>query len=654
LGSNVTISTIDPLGSPIGLVYNTQTSDDQGSFGVTFLYRGYVDLEAQGYYYDEVNGALSTAPIVLRALYDVTSGGQQSAYVNIVTHLAHARALALMAGGGITLEAAETQAESELVAALGIGGAGFNPGGVGINLNELGTDDDANAYLFAVSAVLVQAAREQAREAGSVDGILQELIDTIAASIASGGSLPAALVGELKTAEQDLDVDLTIDLFHYRLQAIGSTATPADLNRAIDSDGDGYRNSVDTCPLVANPVQTQIPAGALCRASRRTTFLPAGWGGNSQAGLVVGDFETTGHAGLANAYSTVGVDGGYAALVGVLAGDGKGRFGSSVTSAFPSGVGARTAFDINQDGKLDLASNDGWFPGDGAGHFGNGIAFPFVWVDGGSPPSCAFLDNLVLAHFDDAGAAPVDIALTQFNTYCPAPSVLQVSLGTGPGTFAAPTLFSMPGIASTGWPLGLHDGDVNQDGILDLVVVSEDRNTNVGAVVAMLGDGTGGFAAASPASFVSFGTLDSIYGSVLADFDGDGHLDAAAYGQRFLDVAFGDGAGGFGSVTTTAISNGDSFPLVAGDFNADGKADVAGLLGSPGNVSSATVSVLVSTGRAFGAPQVLRSGPVVYLPQFTSLAEGDVNGDGVPDAVVLGPDSAGNDFVQVFLMNVLQ
>ena len=161
----------------------------------------------------------------------------------------------------MTLEASEAQAESELEVALGIGGTGFTPPITGIALDELGPSSTANAYLFAVSAVLVQTAIEQAGEAGSVDGTLQELLDTIASDVAAGGPLPPGLTAELRQVEQDLDVDLTMDLFYDRLQAIGSTASAADLNLAVDSDGDGVRNSVDTCPLVANPNQGKIPSG---------------------------------------------------------------------------------------------------------------------------------------------------------------------------------------------------------------------------------------------------------------------------------------------------------------------------------------------------------------------------------------------------------
>ncbi len=140
LGSTVTLSAVDSTGAPTGQVFNTQTTTELGDFAVTFAYRGNVDMQAQGFYYDEVTGTLSTSPIVLRALYVVTNGGAQSAYINIITHLAHDRAVNLMGDGGSSLASAEAQAESELEVALGIGGTGFDPGGVGIGLNEIGAN----------------------------------------------------------------------------------------------------------------------------------------------------------------------------------------------------------------------------------------------------------------------------------------------------------------------------------------------------------------------------------------------------------------------------------------------------------------------------------------------------------------------------------
>jgi len=643
LGSTVTLSAIDTSGVPTGQVFNTQTSDDLGDFAVSFSYRGNVDMQAQGFYYDEVTGSLSSAAIVLRALYQVTNGGPQGAYINIITHLAHDRALALTSDAGMGLQAAEAQAEAELVTALGIGGTGFQPGGVGVNLNELGGDNDQNAYLFAVSAVLVQAAREQAGDGGSVDAQLQQLIDTIAADLVSGGPLPSGLISQLRTAEQDLDVDLTMDLFTMRLQAIGSTAAIADLNRAIDSDGDGYRNSIDTCPLVANPNQSQIPTGVLCKVTRHTTFLtttPATFG--TWAPLLA-DFENTGHVGLFGQGlgggtwpSTIMYD------AGLMNGDGTGRFSPMVSVTMPSTLYNVVTFDVDSDGIPDLVDpTNGWSKGDGAGHFGSVNPFPepAMAADAAAPS----YSGVVIGNFN--GDAFLDVARMQ---YCSSPGCeLVVSLGTAKGVFgpAAALSAGLPS-AATWTHTMLVLANVNGNTHPDLIAVDL-GDFGATTALALLGDGAGGFQAAPLAPFTS---TEPVYGSAAADFDGDGQIDiAVCYRLGEIDVAYGDGTGSFGAVSTTNLSN-DAY-CAAGDFNRDGKAD---LIAHAVN----TTALLISTGRSFASPQALRTSPIAswlnssYSPGL--FPTGDLNGDGTPDVVLVTDDTAGRWSAQGIIMGVLQ
>ena len=95
---------------------------------------------------------------------------------------------------------------------------------------------------------------------------------------------------------------------------------------------------------------------------------------------------------------------------------------------------------------------------------------------------------------------------------------------------------------------GLHAGDLNGDGKLDLVTVNSDDND----VSIAFGDGKGGFTRApSP-----FAVGPSPYPGALGDLNGDGHLDIIATSTarrtpeqeastRALTVLFGDGRGGF-------------------------------------------------------------------------------------------------------------
>jgi hypothetical protein len=593
----------------------------------------------------------------------------------VITHLAHDRALRLMsavldagpdaldasdAAGPLDLTTAEAVAESELVTELGIGGASFKPGGAALELNELGVDNDQNAYLFAVSAVLVQAAREQAGENGSVDATLQELMNNMAAELANDGHLSASISSELKKAEQDLDVDLTMDLIARRLRSIGSNATAATLNRAIDTDGDGYRNSIDSCPLVANPDQAIVP-NAVCKVLRHTTVLPGGstdtrWSGSA---LVLGDFTHSGQLGLTG----LPLNGSNPSALALLTGDGQGRFSAPVALQLDLDF-LTTAFDIDKDGNLDVASQNGWSKGDGLGHFGSMVRFPdpVVGVDGGTVPDGGpyglYPVYAGLAFGDFNGDQLVDVARL-VSPGVSSETWVAVSIATSNGVFA-PAELREEGLAATpsngGW---LGAADVNGDHRVDLIVVQSHWPSGT-RLVALLGDGSGHFVPATPTLLSDGDWIYGFSGATVADFDNDGKLDVAIWeGGGQLAVAFGDGSGNFAPPFQTSFHPTNNFAptFVAGDFNGDGRSD---LVGTVGNIVDgfADLDVFVSQGRTFQATH-LRTGVICGNPDGYTfnqplLVTGDLNKDGIPDVVLVSADAKKNWTVQAILMNVQQ
>ena len=158
--------------------------------------------------------------------------------------------------------------------------------------------------------------------------------------------------------------------------------------------------------------------------------------------------------------------------------------------------------------------------------------------------------------------------------------------------------------------------DFNGDGHLDVVATDEDSN----AFSVMLGDGAGGFGAAS--EYATGTGPDSI---AVADFNGDGVPDlVTANGVAgTVSVLLGNGKGGFGPATDYATGS-DPDSVAVGDFNGDGVPDLA-----VANYNSNTVSVLLGNGKGGFGPATdyaSGSGP-------KSVAVGDFNGDGVPDLV---------------------
>ena len=98
---------------------------------------------------------------------------------------------------------------------------------------------------------------------------------------------------------------------------------------------------------------------------------------------------------------------------------------------------------------------------------------------------------------------------------------VSVLLGTGNGSFGAKSDFAV-GTS----PKGVALGDMNGDGIADIVAVNAGSNN----VSVLLGTGDGSFGA--PQNFATAPNAEAV---VVADFNGDGNLDIAASGKYPLD-----------------------------------------------------------------------------------------------------------------------
>lgn len=147
-----------------------------------------------------------------------------------------------------------------------------------------------------------------------------------------------------------------------------------------------------------------------------------------------------------------------------------------------------------------------------------------------------------------------------------------VSVGNGDGTFQKPTFYH------TQLSYYLAVGDFNNDGKLDIVVANETLNPSTVSVY--LGNGDGTF----KAPIFSKTTSDSTF-VVTGDFNNDGKLDIAVIDHPYISVLLGRGDGTF-----RPPSDNESFPipqwLAVGDFNNDGNLDLI----TTGTFGGATIS----------------------------------------------------------------
>lgn len=314
--------------------------------------------------------------------------------------------------------------------------------------------------------------------------------------------------------------------------------------------------------------------------------------------------------------------------IAVLIGQGAGKFAAA--RSFPSGSSGSTPMglalaDINSDGKVDVVvansrSNDASvLLGDGQGNFAPPRAFVSEQEPQGVTAADVNGDNIP------------DVLTVNRGNQTPNVGVL---LGIGDGS-----LVGVEDVVTEPSPTALVTGDVNNDGLADIIVseLPPPQSTS-GFVLVIAADRTVGFA---PPTVLR--TAGDAVGVAAADFNADGVLDIAALNKSSNNVSvfLGQAAGGFGAKHDYPVGGGAT-ALVAGDWNRDGRADLA--VARQGSGSSGAVDILLANADgSFRSPTPF---PVGQSP--VAIDFGDFNKDGKRDLVVA--NSVSND-VSVLIGN---
>jgi len=226
-GSAISVQPLDASMTSTGSVFNGEIRDDDGSFdlGQIELESQFVRIAADGYYFNEVSGNLSTGQLHLIALADLSDRSTVNA--NILTHLKAARILKLRQGG-MSFAEADKQAQAELFAQFGL--QKYNS--LAAESMSVSAGTDGSGVLIAISS-LILVDRSDAEITRYLSVLSQDLADDGAFTDDNRRTISHDIY-HLKDRLENIS-----DNIISRYSDIGRTITVPDLRYFFDWNGDG-------------------------------------------------------------------------------------------------------------------------------------------------------------------------------------------------------------------------------------------------------------------------------------------------------------------------------------------------------------------------------------------------------------------------------
>ncbi|MHB8420153.1 MAG: FG-GAP and VCBS repeat-containing protein [Myxococcales bacterium] len=359
---------------------------------------------------------------------------------------------------------------------------------------------------------------------------------------------------------------------------------------------------------------------------------PAQVVGANVSAAVAGDFDGTGNLDLAVAQAPDASDPYSRGDLSMLLGDGQGDLASPTIERVLSpgdALGSMAAADFDGDGKLDLVAVSSlgrleMFPGNGDGTFAAPRFTPALGA-GGTP---------AVADFDGDGHDDVAVPL-------PGLDAIGLFLGRGDGTFATMKVITASTDPGLDRIEAIGEGDLNGDCRPDLAAVVSQANDTANPaippedeVVSLLNRGNGTF---RPGPDVSIGDQEVGFACslVVTDMNGDGKPDLAIGVQLtgpsgtnggVVYVVPNQGGGTFAGADGLDLYT-TTDQLAAGDFDGGGGLAVGG-----------PYPDIVLGGKQMGAVESLPTDAANPWAGGDSLVvPGDFNGDGKGDVATIDP-----------------
>jgi hypothetical protein len=288
--------------------------------------------------------------------------------------------------------------------------------------------------------------------------------------------------------------------------------------------------------------------------------------------------------------------------------------------------------DFNNDGIIDLVTANNSST--------NSVSVYLGRADGtfASPVTTATghqANDLAFGDFNNDGKLDIAVSNVDSNT-------VQILLGNGDGTFTVGDTILLDAV-----PASITTSDFNNDGKMDLAVgigVTSNQGVTTNEVVILQGDSVGHFAKVNT---LNFGTSIGLVTKVrVGDFNADGKVDIAVLTQKAIDALTGNGDFTFAADVIAQYAQTND--MTTGDMNQDGFTDIlVSWFDSAGGLSGGVDEFLgTTTLGGFTHVGLIPSSTAYESPR--QIIAADVNGDGINDVVGLDDDSTSANGVYVW------
>ena len=264
-GSTITMQPMDSKMQASGESYSATITDNAGNFtfGSKLFNAPFAELTANGYFFNEVDGELSSGTLNLRALVDLSD--KSTVNVNILTHLKYQRMLNLIEQGS-SFKQADRQAQQELFAAFGLTAYASTDAS---QLSIISGTDEA-AALIAVSS-LILGERSEAE--------VTEYLAKMSREFGQDGEFSIETKAQIKE-DKDYLADKLGDIkdnIVSRYADLGLDVSVKELARYFDWDDDGTAGNEtleDGEKVVLETTSINVPAEGGTYAIKITSPIP--------------------------------------------------------------------------------------------------------------------------------------------------------------------------------------------------------------------------------------------------------------------------------------------------------------------------------------------------------------------------------------------